>query len=221
MADVGRDGWRIHHEVLGPADGRPVVLISGLGEQIGSVEFPEEHCLVFADAGWRVVRLDNRDSGLSVPDVDPGPPDWPAIKAALARGEQPEVPYALATLADDVIAVLDDLGVDAAALVGASMGAIAVLRYAVTDADLAGVVSVSSPAAWRVPRTARSLLAAGLTRTAPGRWVAARRLKLRISPRWSNPERLLTSNHTGTQSMSHRSKRRCKCTYRRAEDSWY
>ena len=49
-------------------------------------------------------------------------------------------------------------------------------------------VSLSSPAAWRVPRTARSLLAAGLTRTAPGRWVAARRLKLRISPRWSNPE---------------------------------
>src|SRR5207245_3831806 len=129
MADVGRDGWRIHHEVLGPADGRPVVLISGLGEQIGSVEFPEEHCLVFADVGWRVVRLDNRDSGLSVPDLDPGPPDWPAINAALARGEQPQVPYALATLADDVIAVLDDLGVDAAALVGASMGA-AVARWA-------------------------------------------------------------------------------------------
>src|SRR5207248_8073257 len=73
-------------------------------------------------------------------------------------------------------------------LVGASMGAIAVLRYAVTDADLAGVVSVSSPAAWRVPRTARCLLAARLPRTPPGRWLAARLSTLRISLRWSNPD---------------------------------
>jgi len=73
-------------------------------------------------------------------------------------------------------------------LVGASMGAIAVLRYAVSDPDLAGVVTVSSPAGWRVPRTARTLLAAGLTRTALGRRCAARYMRLRISPRWTHPE---------------------------------
>jgi pimeloyl-ACP methyl ester carboxylesterase len=82
-------------------------------------------------------------------------------------------------------------------LVGASMGAIAALRYAASnDAlssnassnnDLAGVVLVSCPAAWRLPRSARGFLAAGLTRTGIGRALAARYLKVRVAPRWTNP----------------------------------
>ncbi|GBC86679.1 Putative aminoacrylate hydrolase RutD [bacterium HR12] len=72
--------------------------------------------------------------------------------------------------------------------VGASMGAIAVLRYAAEDPDLAGVVSVSSPALWRLPRNARALLATALTRTRLGRLVAARRLHVRISPDWRDPD---------------------------------
>jgi alpha-beta hydrolase superfamily lysophospholipase len=77
--------------------------------------------------------------------------------------------------------------------VGASMGAISVLRYAATDRDLAGVVSVSSPALWRLPSNARTIAAAALTRTRAGRRFAARRMRVRISPTWTNaepPERL-------------------------------
>jgi pimeloyl-ACP methyl ester carboxylesterase len=73
-------------------------------------------------------------------------------------------------------------------LVGASMGAIAVLRHAASDRDLAGVVTVSSPAAWRVPRNLRSLLAAGLTQTPPGRYVAARYMRVRLARGWTRPE---------------------------------
>lgn len=72
--------------------------------------------------------------------------------------------------------------------VGASMGAIAVLRYATEDPTLAGVVSVSSPALWRLPRNVRTLLATALTRTQLGRRVAARRLRVRISPHWRDPD---------------------------------
>ena len=67
-------------------------------------------------------------------------------------------------------------------LVGASLGAVAVLRYAVDDADLAGVVTVSSPARWRL-RTPRTVVAAGLTRTRVGRRLA-RRLGARLDHRW-------------------------------------
>lgn len=77
---------------------------------------------------------------------------------------------------------------DRVVTVGASMGAIAVLRHAVSDPDLAGVVSVSSPALWRLPRNARTLFATALTRTSVGRRVAARRLHVHLSPRWSDPE---------------------------------
>jgi alpha-beta hydrolase superfamily lysophospholipase len=77
---------------------------------------------------------------------------------------------------------------DRVVVVGASMGAIAVMRYAASDTDLAGVVAVSSPARWRVPRTLRTLLAAGLTQTPPGRRVAARYMGVRLARGWSRPE---------------------------------
>jgi pimeloyl-ACP methyl ester carboxylesterase len=70
-------------------------------------------------------------------------------------------------------------------LLGASMGAVAVLRYAAAANDYAGVITVSSPAAWRVPRNPRTLLAAGLTQTRLGRAIAARRLGARIAPGFS------------------------------------
>lgn len=76
---------------------------------------------------------------------------------------------------------------EATVLVGASMGAIAVLRYAATDPTLAGVVSVSCPSRWRLPLNPVGLLSATLTRTPPGRWVAERLLRVRVSARWTNP----------------------------------
>lgn len=122
MADISRNGWNLHYETVGPAGGAPVVLLSGSGEQIGSVEFPDEQCAQLAEAGMQVVRLDNRDNGLSVPAEDPGPPDWKAIFATPA-GASPPVPYTQGDMADDVVAVLDDLDVERAVVVGASMGA--------------------------------------------------------------------------------------------------
>jgi len=72
-------------------------------------------------------------------------------------------------------------------LVGASMGAIATLRYAVTDPDLAGAVAVSCPARWRLPRNARGVIAAAMTRTPPGRRLMYRFAGVRVANRWTNP----------------------------------
>jgi alpha-beta hydrolase superfamily lysophospholipase len=70
-------------------------------------------------------------------------------------------------------------------LLGASMGAIAVLRHAAEGQGLAGIVTVSAPSRWSVPRTWRSILAVGLTQTRPGRALTARRLGARVAPRWN------------------------------------
>jgi len=100
----------------------------------------------------------------------------------------------MSTLGDlelhDVAAVVDvaRLRIDRVVLVGASMGAIAALRYAAGRDDLAGVVSVSCPARWRLPRNARGVIAAGMTRTRLGRAVAARFLRVRVARRWANPD---------------------------------
>jgi pimeloyl-ACP methyl ester carboxylesterase len=71
-------------------------------------------------------------------------------------------------------------------VVGASMGAIAALGHAASDAGLAGVVTVSSPARWQFPRTARAVLAAVMTQTPPGRRFMASR-GIRLADRWTRP----------------------------------
>jgi alpha-beta hydrolase superfamily lysophospholipase len=73
-------------------------------------------------------------------------------------------------------------------VIGASMGGVAVLRHAATDPDLAGVVTVSSPADWRLSASPGALLLLGVIRTRIGRRFAARRLGVRLAPHWSNPE---------------------------------
>ena len=71
--------------------------------------------------------------------------------------------------------------------IGASMGAVGVLSHAAKDPALAGVVTVSSPGEWRLPRTFRALVTTGLARTAPGRHWARRRMNVRIA-RWAAPD---------------------------------
>ena len=101
----------------------------------------------------------------------------------------------LSTLGDeeqhDVAAAVAEVSkaYDRVVTVGASMGAIAALRQAAGGAagGLAGVVTVSSPARWRLPRNVRTVLGAALTRTAYGRRIAARRMGVRIHPVWSDP----------------------------------
>lgn len=100
-----------------------------------------------------------------------------------------------ATLGDrerlDVSAAVDAVrdGDRPVVLVGTSMGAIGVLRYAAeVTTPVAGVVTVSCPARWRLPRNPRGVLAALMTQTPPGRWFAREYLHVRIAAGFSRPE---------------------------------
>jgi len=74
---------------------------------------------------------------------------------------------------------------DRVVLVGASMGAIAVLRHASHETP-DGVVTVSSPSAWQLPRTVQGGAAALLTQTSVGRWVARNTLRVRLTEQWTD-----------------------------------
>lgn len=76
---------------------------------------------------------------------------------------------------------------DEVVVVGASMGAISVLRYAAEHPDITGVVAVSGPSAWTVPRTPRGLLATTLTQTRVGRAIAKRRLGVTLAAGFAYP----------------------------------
>lgn len=105
---------------FGPDDGEVMLLISGLGAQM--IRWTAPFCEALAARGYRVIRFDNRDSGLSTQFDAAPPPDFTALAADLRQGRMPKLPYTLGDMAADAIGLLDTLGIDRAHLVGRSMG---------------------------------------------------------------------------------------------------
>ena len=113
------------------ADGqeRPVVLlIMGLAMQLVAWPLPFVQALV--DAGYRVIRFDNRDIGLSRHFDEQGVPNvvWAALKLRL--GGAVKTGYTLTDMARDTLGVLDALNVQKAHIVGVSMGGMIAQRVA-------------------------------------------------------------------------------------------
>jgi pimeloyl-ACP methyl ester carboxylesterase len=113
---------------------RPVVLlIMGLGMQL--VAWPPALVQSLVDAGYRVIRHDNRDMGLSQHFDHMGKPNliWAGLKHKLGIYITP--PYSLHDMAQDSIGVLDALQIDKAHIVGASMGGMIAQRVAIAAPD--------------------------------------------------------------------------------------
>lgn len=114
----------------GDATGRPVVLlIMGLGMQL--IAWPPAMVQAIADAGFRVVRFDNRDIGLSQFFDHLGSPSliWEGLKFRLGWRIRP--PYSIEDMAADTVGVLDALKIAKAHVVGVSMGGMVAQRVAV------------------------------------------------------------------------------------------
>ncbi len=115
MGFVTGNSVSIAYETAGPADGMPMLLIMGLAAQL--TFWPDTMVAGLARAGFRVIRFDNRDIGLSQKFDRAGLPDLAAIAAGRARA-----PYLLADMAADSVGLMDALGIDRAHVVGMSMG---------------------------------------------------------------------------------------------------
>ena len=104
----------------GPRDGEPLLLLMGLGLQLTA--WPQGFVDLLTARGFRVIRHDHRDIGLSTPlDHLPTPPlGWAALRYAVGMPMRP--PYALADLADDAAGLLERLGIARAHVLGVSMG---------------------------------------------------------------------------------------------------
>ena len=105
-----------------------VVLLMGLGMQL--VAWPPSLVHALTEAGYRVVRMDNRDAGLSKEFDELGVPNlaWEGLKQRIGLPVKP--PYTLADMAADTLGVMDALGIAKAHLVGVSMGGMIAQRVA-------------------------------------------------------------------------------------------
>lgn len=122
------NGIGVEVDDQGPAGGEPLLLVMGLGMQL--IGWPEELVQLLVSRGFRVLRLDNRDAGLSQGFDHLGVPNiaWSALRHTLRLPVT--APYAIADMAADVVGVLDALGLQRAHLCGASMGGMIVQHVA-------------------------------------------------------------------------------------------
>ncbi|WP_433784891.1 alpha/beta fold hydrolase [Actinomycetospora sp. CA-101289] len=151
VRSVHRGDVRIAYESFGDlAHGEPLLLVMGLDFQM--VWWPEELVGRLVDAGFAVVRFDNRDTGLSTACA---PLERPRPYRALLGGVAPA--YTSRDMVDDALAVMDAVGWADAHVVGASMGAALAQGAAAEDPHrVRSLVSImGTPADVGLLRTAR------------------------------------------------------------------
>lgn len=159
-------GLDICHQSFGDPSDETILLIMGLGGPMGwwSTEF----CTLLASRGFHVVRYDNRDTGRSTKLRHHRVSRGDVLRAAAGLGR---APYGLSDLADDAVGLLDSLQVEAAHVVGASMGGMIAQLLAIDHAarvrSLTSIMSTTGrrTVGWIHPRAVPTMLApAGRTR---------------------------------------------------------
>ena len=120
MPQAKANGIDFEYESFGRESDPAILLIMGFGAQM--TLWPTALCQGLAAKGFRVIRFDNRDIGLSTHLSRLGMPDTMAAMAAMMSGGTVTPPYTLDDMAKDAISLLDALGIKRAHIVGASMG---------------------------------------------------------------------------------------------------
>ena len=158
IEDTGADGSQ---------NARPVVLlIMGLGMQL--VAWPMQLVQALVDAGYRVIRHDNRDIGLSQHFDHLGTPNIVWASLLHKMGFTPKAPYSLHDMALDTVGVLDALHIPQAHVVGVSMGGMIAQRVALAAPErVASLTSImSSSGARGLPQASAAVMRALLSRPA-------------------------------------------------------
>ena len=159
---VSANGLQIAVEALGDPADPTVLLVMGLGTQM--IGWPDDLCWDLVARGYRVVRFDNRDVGLST-HLDGQPA--PDLLEVVLRRRKPA--YRIDDMARDTIGVIDALGAGPVHLVGASMGGFISQTVALLRPDLLRSLTLimTSTGSRRVGRPSAAVARTVLRRRTP------------------------------------------------------
>ncbi len=99
------NGIELTYDTFGDAQAPPLLLIMGLASQM--IVWDDEFCAALAARGFRVIRFDNRDIGLSTRLESLGVPNVPQLLQAHLAGQPVSAAYTLGDIARDVVGLLD------------------------------------------------------------------------------------------------------------------
>ncbi len=161
---IQANGISLEVDDQGPRHGEPLLLIMGLGMQL--VAWPDELVSMLVARGFRVIRFDNRDIGLSQGFDQLGVPS--IVIAALRYTLHLKVrsPYGINDMAADALGLLDALGIDRAHVCGASMGGMIAQHLAATHPQRVKslVLMMTTSGARRLPQATPKVSRALLSR---------------------------------------------------------
>ena len=143
MPDIIANGISLHYESIGRESDPPMVLVMGLAVQM--IFWPDGFCRMLADRGFRVIRFDNRDVGLSTHLNHLGTPNIAAAYLKFMMRLPIKAPYAIDDMAADTAALIAALELPRVHLVGASMGGMIAQNLAATHPQpIASLTSIMS-----------------------------------------------------------------------------
>jgi len=133
------NGIELCYQEMGEPDAEPLLLVMGLATQM--IAWDEGFCALLAERGFRVIRFDNRDIGRSTRIESAGVPK----RADMMLGRRGSAAYLLPDMAADTVGLMDQLGIESAHVVGASMGGMIVQTMAIEHAErVRSMVSIMS-----------------------------------------------------------------------------
>ncbi|AGI23289.1 hydrolase [Pseudomonas sp. ATCC 13867] len=156
LVDLG--DVRLAYQSIGRPQDPTLLLIMGLGGQL--IHWPDEVVEALCQQGFRVIRYDNRDVGLSAWRI-PTPSDNLTYEVIRYRlGLPVSAPYSLTDMADDALRLLDALHVERAHVLGASMGGMIAQHVAdlAPDRVISLTLVMTSSGAEGLPAPSESLL---------------------------------------------------------------
>ena len=120
MPNIAANTISLHYESFGNENDPPILLIMGLAVQM--ILWPDAFCQLLVDKGFRVIRFDNRDVGLSTHLDHLGVPNIALEYVKFMMRLPMKSAYLIDDMAADTAALIDALELKRPHVVGASMG---------------------------------------------------------------------------------------------------